>query len=79
MSNVASADEFECKDPVNGSISKHQGIWYLFEDGSCLVSVVWLFNFILMLNMKSDKGVVVVSLYLFLIYKPNVKKILECR
>lgn len=38
VSNVASADEFEYKDPVDGSISKHQGIRYLFEDGSRLVS-----------------------------------------
>ncbi|KAI9200523.1 hypothetical protein LWI28_009404 [Acer negundo] len=37
VSNVASADEFEYKDPVDGSISKHQGIRYLFEDGSRLV------------------------------------------
>ncbi|KVI05437.1 Alpha-D-phosphohexomutase, alpha/beta/alpha domain I [Cynara cardunculus var. scolymus] len=37
VSNVANADEFEYKDPVDGSISKHQGIRYLFEDGSRLV------------------------------------------
>ncbi|KAK3230364.1 hypothetical protein Dsin_002245 [Dipteronia sinensis] len=37
VSNVASADEFEYKDPVDDSISKHQGIRYLFEDGSRLV------------------------------------------
>ncbi|KAH7570927.1 hypothetical protein ACOSQ2_019810 [Xanthoceras sorbifolium] len=37
VSNVAHADEFEYKDPVDGSISKHQGIRYLFEDGSRLV------------------------------------------
>ncbi|XP_039174159.1 LOW QUALITY PROTEIN: phosphoglucomutase, cytoplasmic-like [Eucalyptus grandis] len=36
-SNVVHADEFEYKDPVDGSISKHQGIRYLFEDGSRLV------------------------------------------
>ncbi|TQD90103.1 hypothetical protein C1H46_024341 [Malus baccata] len=35
--NVVTADEFEYKDPVDGSISKHQGIRYLFEDGSRLV------------------------------------------
>ncbi|KAK4377172.1 hypothetical protein RND71_003468 [Anisodus tanguticus] len=35
-SNVL-ADEFENKDPVDGSVSKHQGITYLFEDGSRLV------------------------------------------
>lgn len=39
MADVASADEFEYKDPVDGSISKNQGIRYLFEDGSRLVSV----------------------------------------
>ncbi|XP_052204362.1 phosphoglucomutase, cytoplasmic isoform X1 [Diospyros lotus] len=37
VSNVINADEFEYKDPVDGSISKHQGIRYLFEDGSRLV------------------------------------------
>ncbi|KAK2635439.1 hypothetical protein Ddye_030231 [Dipteronia dyeriana] len=37
VSNIAGADEFEYKDPVDGSISKHQGIRYLFEDGSRLV------------------------------------------
>ncbi|KAL9861756.1 putative phosphoglucomutase (alpha-D-glucose-1,6-bisphosphate-dependent) [Arabidopsis thaliana] len=37
VANVASADEFEYKDPVDGSVSKHQGIRYLFEDGSRLV------------------------------------------
>ena len=38
VSKVVHADEFEYKDPVDGSISKHQGIRYLFEDGSRLVS-----------------------------------------
>ncbi|XP_028767182.1 phosphoglucomutase, cytoplasmic isoform X2 [Neltuma alba] len=37
VSNVVRADEFEYKDPVDGSISSHQGIRYLFEDGSRLV------------------------------------------
>ncbi|CAL8097543.1 unnamed protein product [Prunus armeniaca] len=37
VSSVVDADEFEYKDPVDGSISKHQGIRYLFEDGSRLV------------------------------------------
>ncbi|XP_039068782.1 phosphoglucomutase, cytoplasmic-like [Hibiscus syriacus] len=37
VSNVVNADEFEYKDPVDGSISKHQGIRFLFEDGSPLV------------------------------------------
>ncbi|KAK9118065.1 hypothetical protein Scep_016158 [Stephania cephalantha] len=37
VSDVVKADEFEYKDPVDGSISKHQGIRYLFEDGSRLV------------------------------------------
>ncbi|GMH15161.1 hypothetical protein Nepgr_017002 [Nepenthes gracilis] len=37
VSNVVHADEFEYRDPVDGSISKHQGIRYLFEDGSRLV------------------------------------------
>lgn len=45
VANVASADEFEYKDPVDGSVSKHQGIRYLFEDGSRLVSLISLKTF----------------------------------
>jgi phosphoglucomutase len=37
VSDVVAADEFEYKDPVDGSVSKHQGIRYLFGDGSRLV------------------------------------------
>ncbi|GJM96387.1 hypothetical protein PR202_ga13215 [Eleusine coracana subsp. coracana] len=37
VSVVVAADEFEYKDPVDGSVSKHQGIRYLFGDGSRLV------------------------------------------
>ncbi|CAN0877089.1 Phosphoglucomutase, cytoplasmic [Linum grandiflorum] len=37
VSKVVNADEFEYKDPVDGSISAHQGVRYLFEDGSRLV------------------------------------------
>ncbi|XP_057817992.1 phosphoglucomutase, cytoplasmic [Cryptomeria japonica] len=37
VSNVVHGDEFEYKDPVDGSVSKHQGIRYLFEDGSRLI------------------------------------------
>ncbi|VFQ71999.1 unnamed protein product [Cuscuta campestris] len=37
VSKVVHADEFEYKDPVDGSISCHQGVRYLFEDGSRLV------------------------------------------
>ncbi|GAB2232142.1 hypothetical protein Drorol1_Dr00011165 [Drosera rotundifolia] len=37
VANVVNADEFEYKDPVDGSVSSHQGIRYLFEDGSRLV------------------------------------------
>ncbi|XWS69359.1 hypothetical protein CRYUN_Cryun04dG0172600 [Craigia yunnanensis] len=37
VSKVVNADEFEYKDPVDGSVSKHQGIRVLFEDGSRLV------------------------------------------
>jgi phosphoglucomutase len=40
---IVDADEFEYKDPVDGSISKHQGIRYLFEDGSRLVSFPFFF------------------------------------
>ena len=37
VSNVIKGDEFEYKDSVDGSVSKHQGIRYFFEDGSRLV------------------------------------------
>lgn len=37
VSSVVKGDEFEYKDPVDGSVSKHQGIRYMFEDGSRLV------------------------------------------
>ncbi|KAJ7557113.1 hypothetical protein O6H91_05G111600 [Diphasiastrum complanatum] len=37
VADVEKADEFEYKDPVDGSISSHQGIRYLFQDGSRLV------------------------------------------
>ncbi|ONK66222.1 uncharacterized protein A4U43_C06F5490 [Asparagus officinalis] len=37
VADVAEADEFEYKDPVDGSVSKHQGVRYLFKDGSRLV------------------------------------------
>jgi len=40
VSKVSNADEFEYKDPVDGSVSSHQGIRYLFEDGSRLVSLL---------------------------------------
>eukprot|EP00793_Prasinoderma_coloniale_P006718 PRCOL_00001548-RA len=34
---VKSADEFEYTDPVDGSFSQHQGIRFLFEDGSRII------------------------------------------
>ncbi|KAK8665051.1 hypothetical protein V6N13_005227 [Hibiscus sabdariffa] len=37
VSKVVNADEFEYKDPVDGSVSKNQGIRFFFEDGSRLV------------------------------------------
>ncbi|CAJ2676122.1 phosphoglucomutase, cytoplasmic isoform X2 [Trifolium pratense] len=37
VSNVVHGDEFEYKDSVDGSVSSHQGIRYLFEDGSRLI------------------------------------------
>lgn len=37
VSDVVDADEFEYKDPVDGSVSKHQGIRFLFADGCRLV------------------------------------------
>ena len=49
VSNVVHADEFEYKDPIDGSISKHQAIRNLFEDGSRLVSAHLLCFLILIL------------------------------
>ncbi|KAJ3672887.1 hypothetical protein LUZ60_006261 [Juncus effusus] len=37
LSFVIKADEFEYKDPVDGSVSANQGIRYFFSDGSRLV------------------------------------------
>ncbi|XP_024365723.1 probable phosphoglucomutase, cytoplasmic 1 isoform X1 [Physcomitrium patens] len=37
VAEVQEADEFEYKDPVDQSVSCHQGIRYLFKDGSRLV------------------------------------------
>jgi len=34
---LAAADEFEYKDPVDGSVSSRQGIRFLFKDGSRIV------------------------------------------
>jgi len=34
---LASADEFEYKDPVDGSVSAHQGIRFIFTDGSRII------------------------------------------
>jgi phosphoglucomutase len=34
---LTSADEFEYKDPVDGSISSHQGIRFIFSDGSRII------------------------------------------
>ena len=45
VATFSSGDEFEYKDPVDGSISKNQGIRYLFEDGSRLVS--WFIHFLI--------------------------------
>lgn len=45
VAEVVVADEFEYKDPVDGSVSKHQGIRYLFKDGSRLVSAFWLVDY----------------------------------
>lgn len=35
--SVAKADEFEYKDPVDGSVSSRQGIRILMQDGSRVV------------------------------------------
>eukprot|EP00244_Chara_vulgaris_P013085 TRINITY_DN723_c0_g1_i1.p1 TRINITY_DN723_c0_g1~~TRINITY_DN723_c0_g1_i1.p1 ORF type:complete len:585 (+),score=140.98 TRINITY_DN723_c0_g1_i1:324-2078(+) len=37
VAKIVHADEFEYKDQVDGSISSHQGIRFLFEDGSRLI------------------------------------------
>merc|ERR1712046_381875 len=34
---IANADMFEYKDPVDGSISKNQGVRFIFQDGSRFV------------------------------------------
>jgi phosphoglucomutase len=34
---VADAGDFEYKDPVDGSVSRHQGIYIKFDDGSRIV------------------------------------------
>jgi phosphoglucomutase len=34
---IKTADEFSYHDPVDGSVSEHQGVRYLFEDGSRIV------------------------------------------
>lgn len=47
VSNVVHGDEFEYNDPVDGSISSHQGIRYLFEDGSRLVSLLIIITFLM--------------------------------
>ncbi len=39
VEEVVEADEFEYKDPVDHSVSSHQGIRFLFKDGSRLVSL----------------------------------------
>lgn len=52
VSDVVQADEFEYKDPVDGSVSKHQGIRYLFVDGSRLVSYYRLLCFIFWISLQ---------------------------
>jgi len=37
VAEIKEADEFEYKDPVDHSVASHQGIRYLFKDGSRLV------------------------------------------
>merc|ERR1711997_196796 len=37
MGKVAMNDVFEYKDPVDGSVSKNQGIRIIFEDGSRII------------------------------------------
>ncbi|XP_024519277.1 phosphoglucomutase, cytoplasmic 2 isoform X1 [Selaginella moellendorffii] len=37
VAGIKEADEFEYKDPVDGSVASHQGIRFLFQDGSRLV------------------------------------------
>lgn len=54
VAKIVHADEFEYKDPVDGSISKHQGIRYLFEDGSRLVSGFSFANHLISLTVQVD-------------------------
>eukprot|EP00897_Mesotaenium_endlicherianum_P010385 jgi/Mesen1/9375/ME000610S08691 len=37
VANIKSGDEFEYNDPVDGSVAKHQGVRFFFEDGSRLI------------------------------------------
>jgi phosphoglucomutase len=39
VAEVEKGDEFEYKDPVDGSVAKHQGVRFLFKDGSRLVRI----------------------------------------
>ena len=39
VSPISSGDEFSYKDPVDGSLSKNQGIRFFFKDGSRLVRI----------------------------------------
>ncbi|KAF7146725.1 hypothetical protein RHSIM_Rhsim04G0191600 [Rhododendron simsii] len=55
VSIVVEADEFEYKDPVDGSISKHQGIRYLFEDGSRL-NALWIRSLLRNLSFVDESG-----------------------
>ena len=34
---IDKADEFSYKDPVDGSVSEHQGVRFLFSDGSRVI------------------------------------------
>ena len=34
---IDKADEFMYKDPVDGSVSEHQGVRFLFSDGSRVI------------------------------------------
>lgn len=37
VAEIVNGDEFEYSDPVDGSVSKHQGIRFFFKDGSRLI------------------------------------------
>lgn len=58
VAEVKEADEFEYKDPVDHSVASHQGIRYLFKDGSRLVCFFFPFNTSCMFRFNPRDSVV---------------------